>query len=115
MDRAWTSELRLALRPGSTPRSDPRVCPIGNPLRPGRRVCIYAPNRLYLFETHGVYLGTRFIFRLIPFVNWLPDPLRNRFCPHVRAYTRRGIRRLFSGTPSRIVQLGYVYPGFDNV
>jgi SAM-dependent methyltransferase len=84
-------------------------------LRPGGRVVIYAPNRLYLFETHGIYLRRRFVFRLIPFVNWLPDVLRDRFCPHVRAYTTTRIRQLFTGTPSRIVHHGYVFPGFDNI
>jgi SAM-dependent methyltransferase len=84
-------------------------------LRPGGRLVIYAPNRLYLFETHGIYLGQRYLFRLIPFVNWLPDPLRNRFCPHVRAYTSPAIHRLFAGQPARLVHHGYVYPGFDNI
>ena len=31
-------------------------------VRPGGHVVIYAPNRLYPFETHGVYLGKRFVF-----------------------------------------------------
>jgi SAM-dependent methyltransferase len=84
-------------------------------LRPGGRVVIYAPNRLYLFETHGIYWGDRYIFRLIPFVNWLPDRIRQRFCPHVRAYTSSDIRRLFAGTGARIVHHGYVFPGFDNI
>jgi SAM-dependent methyltransferase len=84
-------------------------------LRPGGRVLIFAPNRLYLFETHGIYLGNRYVFRLIPFVNWLPDALRRRFAPHVRAYTSSGMRRLFNGVPARIVHHGYVYPGFDNI
>ncbi len=84
-------------------------------LRPGGRLVIYAPNRLYLFETHGIYVGRRYVFRLIPFINWLPDIVRQRFCPHVRAYTTRGIRQLFEGTPSRIIHHGYVYPGFDNI
>lgn len=84
-------------------------------LRPGGRVVIFAPNRLYPFETHGIYLGRRYIFRLIPFVNWLPDPLREIFCPHVRAYTSGDIRHLFRGLPARIVEHSYVYPGFDNI
>lgn len=84
-------------------------------LRPGGRLIIYAPNRLYFFETHGIYVGRRYVFRLIPLINWLPDIVRNRFCPHVRAYTERDIRRLFIGQPARIVHHGYVYPGFDNV
>jgi SAM-dependent methyltransferase len=81
----------------------------------GGHVVVYAPNRLYLFETHGIYLGKRFVFRLVPFVNYLPDPLRRRFCPHVRAYTAGQIERLFAGLPASIVVHSYVYPGFDNV
>ena len=46
---------------------------------PGGHVAIFAPNRFYPFETHGVYLGKRFIFGNIPFVNWLPDPLFSAF------------------------------------
>lgn len=84
-------------------------------LRPGGRVIIFAPNRLYLYETHGIYLGHRYLFRLIPFVNWLPDRLRNIFCPHVRAYLTRDINRLFRGQPAQIIHHSYVYGGFDNV
>ncbi len=81
----------------------------------GGYVVIYAPNRLYPFETHGAYFGQRFVFRLIPLINYLPDPLRNRFAPHVRAYTPRGIERLFGGLPAEIIVHRYVYPGFDNI
>jgi SAM-dependent methyltransferase len=84
-------------------------------LRPGGRIVIFAPNRLYFFETHGVYLGRRFLFGNIPLVNWLPNRLRDRLAPHVRAYTHRGIERLFEGLPARIALHGYVYPGFDNI
>jgi len=84
-------------------------------LRPGGRIVIFAPNRLYFFETHGIYLGRRYVFRLIPLVNWLPDRLRHVFAPHVRAYTTGDINRLFANQPARIVHHGYVYPGFDNI
>ena len=46
--------------------------------RPGGNVVIFAPNRLYPFETHGVYLGKRYVFGNIPFVHYLPDFLRRR-------------------------------------
>ena len=69
--------------------------------KPGGTIVIFAPNRLYPFETHGAYFGKRYVFGNIPLVNWLPDPLRNRFAPHVRAYTQRGIRSLFRGLPVR--------------
>jgi SAM-dependent methyltransferase len=84
-------------------------------LAPGGRLVIFAPNRLYLFETHGIYVGKRYIFKLIPFVNYLPNPLRNRFCPHVRAYTKGAIKRLWADQPARVVVHTYVYPGFDNI
>jgi SAM-dependent methyltransferase len=84
-------------------------------LRPGGNIVIYAPNRLYPFETHGIYVGEKFIFGNIPLINWLPDPLRNRLVPHARAYTKRGIRRTYAGLDVRVRAETYVYPGFDNV
>ncbi len=56
--------------------------------KPGGKVIIFAPNRFYPFETHGVYLGKRYVFGNIPLVNYLPDPIRNRLVPHARAYTK---------------------------
>ena len=84
-------------------------------LRPGGKVVIYAPNRLYPFETHGVYLGHRYIFGNIPLINWLPDALRRHLVPHARAYTADDIRRLTRGLPAKTVVHSYVYPGFDNI
>lgn len=84
-------------------------------IRPGGHIVIYAPNRLYPFETHGIYIGRKFIFGNIPFVNWLPDPLRNRLVPHARAYTKRGIRRTYRNLDARVNVATYVYPGFDNI
>lgn len=83
--------------------------------RVGGSIVTFAPNRLYPFETHGAYVGGRYVFGNIPLVNWLPDPLRDRFAPHVRAYTRRGIEGLFRGLPVRRVHHGIIYPGFDNL
>ena len=83
--------------------------------RPGGHVVVFAPNRLFPFETHGAYLFGRYRFGNIPLVNWLPDPLRDRLAPHVRAYTRRSIRRLFQGLPVRIRRHRAIYPGFDKL
>lgn len=84
-------------------------------LRPGGKIVIFAPNRMYPFETHGFYLGDRFVFRLLPFINYTPDCIRNVFCPHVRIYTRRGIERLFDGLDVDFVVRSHIYPGFDNI
>jgi SAM-dependent methyltransferase len=83
--------------------------------RPGGRVVIFAPNRFYPFETHGVYLGKRYVFGNIPLVNYLPDPLRNRLVPHARAYTRNGLESITEGLPGRWVEWTVIYPGFDNI
>lgn len=84
-------------------------------LRPAGHLCIFCPNRLYPFETHGVFLGQRYIFGNIPLVNWLPDPLRRRLVPHARAYTKRSLRRLYRGLPLRAIVDTVIYPGFDHV
>jgi len=84
-------------------------------LRPGGELIIFAPNRLYPFETHGFFVGKRFVFRLLPLINYTPDPIRNCFCHHVRIYTRRGIKSLFAGLHVKFVAETHIYPGFDNV
>jgi SAM-dependent methyltransferase len=88
---------------------------IARVLRPGGRAVIFVPNRLYFFETHGLYWRGEYKFGNKPFVNWLPDPLRNKLAPHVRAYTAKGLQSLFAGTPTRVVSHTQVYPGFDNI
>ena len=81
----------------------------------GGRLVIFAPNRLYPFETHGVYWRGRYHFGNIPLVNYLPDRWRRRFCPHVRAYTKRDLRRLLQGLPVRIVIHIQIFPGYDKL
>ncbi len=83
--------------------------------KPGGCIVLFAPNRLYPFETHGAYIRGRYRFGNIPLINWLPDPLRDRFAPHVRVYTHRGLRRLFRGLPVRIEHHRVIFPGFDNL
>ena len=72
-------------------------------LRAGGRLALFAPNRWYPFETHGVVWRGTYHFGNYPLVNYLPARWRDRLCPHARAYTRRAIRRLFEGAPLRIV------------
>lgn len=83
-------------------------------LVPGGQIVIYAPNRLYPFETHGFFFGERYYFRLLPFVNWLPDFIRNRFCPHVRVYTAQQIQSLFDGLEVEFTAVDHIFPGLDN-
>jgi SAM-dependent methyltransferase len=84
-------------------------------LQPGGRAIVFCPNRLYPFETHGHYWRGQYHFGNTPLINWLPNPLRNRLAPHVRAYTRTGLRGLFDGLPARVVHHSVIYPGYDNI
>lgn len=78
-------------------------------------IVIYAPNRLYFFETHGFYLRKKYVFKLLPLVNYLPDSLRRIFVPHVRAYLGGDLKRLFKGLDVETVVHTYIYPGFDAI
>ena len=82
---------------------------------PGGRLVIFAPNRLYPFETHGFFWRGRYRAGNIPLVNYLPGRWRARLCPHVRAYTRRDLRRLLDGLPVRIVVHTQIFPGYDKI
>lgn len=84
-------------------------------LRPGGRAVIFVPNRLWFFETHGIFWRGRYHFGNIPLVNYLPDRLRDRLAPHVRAYTASGLRALLNSLPVRIVHHGQIFPGYDNL
>jgi SAM-dependent methyltransferase len=84
-------------------------------LAPGGRIVIFAPNRWYPFETHGIYWRGRYRFGNFPLVNYLPTPLRHRLCPHVRSYTARGLDALLSGLQHRVIVRTQLYPGYDNV
>jgi SAM-dependent methyltransferase len=96
--------------------ADDRVsaCEIVRVLKPGGRAVIFAPNRWYPFETHGHYWRGSYHFGNAPLINYLPDALRDRLAPHVRAYTRRGLLRLFANHPVRVIHYGRIYGGYDN-
>jgi SAM-dependent methyltransferase len=84
-------------------------------LAPGGSVVIFCPNRLYPFETHGIFIGKRYFFGNIPLINYLPDALRNRLVPHARVYSKRRLRRLYRRAGLRARLHSWVYPGFDHI
>ena len=84
-------------------------------LRPGGHLVIYAPNRGFPFETHGVRWRGRYHFGNFPLVNYLPHVVRDRLVPHARVYTSRELRELWRGLPFRVIERTVVYPGFDGI
>lgn len=83
--------------------------------RPGGRIVIFCPNRWYPVEQHGIFWRGEYKFGNIPFVNYLPQTLRNRLAPHVRTYTAGDIRRLFQSLPVTIVHHSRIFGGYDNI
>lgn len=83
--------------------------------REGGRLVIFAPNRLYPFETHGVYWRGKYHFGNVPLINYLPSKWRARLCPHVRVYTGRDIENLFDGLTARTLVHTQIYPGYDKI
>jgi len=84
-------------------------------LKPGGRIVIFAPNRLYPFETHGIWWRGEYRFGNFPLVNYLPHSLRERLCPHVRTYTLGDLHQLLSNLEHKIVVERQVFPGYDNI
>ena len=83
--------------------------------RPGGRIVIFCPNRWYPFETHGHYWHGQYHFDNTPLINYLPARWRNQLAPHVRAYTARGLQRLFADWPVRVVVHARIFGGYDNI
>jgi ubiquinone/menaquinone biosynthesis C-methylase UbiE len=85
-------------------------------LAPGGHIIIYAPNRMYPFETHGFFFAGKYHGPCnLPIVaNWVPDPVRDYFAPHVRIYTQAEVRDLFEGLNVEFVVQSHIFPGCDN-
>lgn len=84
-------------------------------LRPGGNLVIFAPNRLWPFETHGIYLKGKYKFGNIPLVPYLPSNVYNKLTPHVRSYRKKTLFELLKGNSyKKIVHRG-VFPGFDKL
>ncbi|MDX2078609.1 MAG: class I SAM-dependent methyltransferase [bacterium] len=84
-------------------------------LKVGGRMVIFVPNRWYPFETHGHYWKGEYHFGNTPLINYLPIGWRNKLAPHVKAYTKGNLRKLFSGLPLKRVHHSRIYGGYDNI
>ncbi|MCJ7509360.1 MAG: class I SAM-dependent methyltransferase [Dehalococcoidia bacterium] len=82
-------------------------------LRPHGRLVLFVPNKLWLFETHGMRLGRRELdFGFIPFVSWAPEFVRRRI-QRARIYSSAGLLTLLreEGYKARVID--YMWPPLD--
>lgn len=84
-------------------------------LRPGGRIVLFAPNRGYPFETHGIYWKGKYSFGNKLFVNYLPRRLRNKLAPHVRVYSKKDLQRLFDALPVKLIERTIIFGAYDNI
>ena len=85
-------------------------------LAPGGHIVVYAPNRLYPFETHGFFFAGKYHgpCNLPILANWVPNVVRDYFAPHVRIYTQKEVKQLFDGLNVEFVAESHIFPGCDN-
>ena len=91
------------------------ICEMMRVLKSGGRAVIFCPNRGYPFETHGIYLGGKYHFGNIPFVNYLPHSLRDKLAPHVRVYSKRDMQKLFEDLPVNLIESTVIFGAYDNI
>lgn len=70
-------------------------------LKPEGKFIVFCPNRLYPFETHGVYYKDKYHFGNIPFVPYLPSKYYHKLIPHVRNYTDKDLESLFQESKNK--------------
>lgn len=89
---------------------------IGDCLKDDGCFILFAPNKLYPFETHGMGLfGRNVNFKgSVPFLSWAPGFVRKHFLD-VRIYTRSGLRRLLKNNGLDIIVFDYFLPPLDRI
>lgn len=84
-------------------------------LQPGGRLVLFCPNRGYPVETHGIYWKGKYYFGNQLFVNYLPRNWRDTLAPHVRAYSKSDLWRLFDGLPVKFIEQTIIFGAYDNI
>lgn len=82
-------------------------------LKPDSYLVIFCPNRLYPFETHGVYFRGNYHFGNKFLVPYLPY-IYHKLTPHVRNYFKKDLLKLFNNSNVEIIKNTYVFPGVDS-
>jgi len=87
-------------------------------LKPGGLVIVFSPNRLYPFETHGVYLkrSGRRVPHYVPGIPYIPLGLgRNWFRYWARNYWPWELSRLVVRAGFELLSRSFVWQTFENI
>ncbi|MFC1780430.1 class I SAM-dependent methyltransferase [Patescibacteria group bacterium] len=84
-------------------------------LKPGGKLVIFAPNKLWPFETHGIFWHDKYHFGNIPLATYLPDSVYKEMTPHVRSYSKKDLFKLFERITYKVTHYQGVFPGFDKI
>jgi SAM-dependent methyltransferase len=87
-------------------------------LRPGGALIVFAPNRLFPFETHGVAArrSGRRISHAWPFVPWLPKPLARRWLSAwARNYWPWQLAGMLRRSGFAVRRRRFAWPTFENI
>ncbi len=83
-------------------------------LKPGGRLLLTTPNRLWPFEQHGVAVGgRRYPGVVMPGLVWI-KPLHERIS-NSAAFTRRDLQRLADGAGLTLLGVTYMMPPLDSL
>jgi 2-polyprenyl-3-methyl-5-hydroxy-6-metoxy-1,4-benzoquinol methylase len=84
-------------------------------LKKGGKLIIFAPNRLWPFETHGIFRHDKYHFGNIFLVTYLPNFLYKEMTPHVRNYFKHDLFALLNGLRYKKIIYRRIFPGFDKL
>ena len=86
-------------------------------LKPGGKLIVTAPNKLFPFETHGFRIGSRVYGTKglgFPFLTYLPERLR-RCVANARVYTPWHFKKLLIRNGFSIITIKFLGPSLDTL
>ncbi len=88
-------------------------------LKKGGYLIFFTPNSGWPFETHGMFIGDKYIWGNIPLLPWLPKFLYKKLITHVRNYSSSEIKSLIKNSllnyDYELVLHRRIFPGFDRL
>jgi ubiquinone/menaquinone biosynthesis C-methylase UbiE len=75
---------------------------------------LFAPNRLFPFETHGMRIGKRQFGRFIPIIHWLPRSIGQHLM-NARSYTSKELEQLLIRHGFTINHQSFLFPPLDGL